>query len=209
MLVRLLECLCATRAQTVGVVSMTQRAAFKLLACGLAFCLWSSNQANSQAPEVLIAVPPEEVLTAEDESDIKANITSEWMRLQIRLKSIEPDQKPDNLTTSVQVLVGMRVGDSMKRVLVVRPGQAPVIIGIAPQEMPGKTRELVLLNLSAWVAHGRQLDASKDEAFALLAFDKMGQPQGDAFVVDGTTYVAKLNGQSIEFHRADGTVSPP
>jgi hypothetical protein len=170
---------------------------FLILIIGLSLL----TPAHAQVSEVGLAMPQEESLSDSAAAAIRANVSDERARLLVRLQANAPDQTPGAITTSGSELAGQMIANAMRRLIVVQPHDQPVLIAIAPQVDPDGTRQLVLLNLSAWISHGRQLGFNQTEAFAVLPDTEMRQPQGSRFQVDGVAYVGRVEGSSITFHR--------
>lgn len=172
-----------------------------LLVMGFAAALAWAGPAPAQ--EVRAVGAQNETLSDGAADSVVATVTDERNRLLVRLQANAPEQAPGQINTSTSELAGLMIADAMRRVLVLQPNGSPVIVGIAPQQDPdGSNRQLVLLNLSNWIAKGRQLGIEQLETFALLPDAEMRSPQGSAFRLDGVSYVGAVEGGSIVFRRA-------
>lgn len=181
---------------------MSYKRTLKRLALLAALALNSLTPARGQQAPVNVALPVEESMAETAVDDIVNKVTDERNRLLVRLQAEEPDQSPGTVTTSVNQLAGAMIANAMRHMLVVQPNDRPVMIAIAPQADPDGSRQLVLINLSAWIDHGRLLGQNQMETFAILPDAEMRQPQGSSFEVDGVKYVGKVAATSIAFHRA-------
>lgn len=157
--------------------------------------------AHAQSDEIRFALAAEESVSAATAESLRSNIVDERSRLLVRLQANAPDQSPGALTTSTNELIGRRLAAAMRHLLILQPHDQPVIVAIAPQADPDGTRQLVLINLSAWIANGRRLGVNQDETFAILPDTEMRQPDGSPFKLDGISYSGAVEGTSIVFHR--------
>jgi len=157
--------------------------------------------ASAQNNPVSLATPAEESLADSSAATIRTNVADERARLLVRLQANTPDQTPGALTTSESELMGQLIANAMGHVLVLQPHGQPVLIAIAPQADQAGNRQLVLLNLSAWIDHGRRLGLNQDEAFAILPDADMHRTEGSSFQVENVAYVGKVEGTSVTFHR--------
>ncbi|WP_313802904.1 hypothetical protein [Sphingobium sp.] len=160
-----------------------------------------ATPAGAQNGEVRLASIAEESLGDADAQAIRANVEDELSRLQLRLNADTPDQNPGAITTTASELAGRMIANAMRRLLIVQPHGQPIIVAIAPQVEPDGNRQLVLLNLSAWIAKGRQLGIDQLETFAILPDQEMRTPGGSPFQMDGVSYYGAVEGSSIQFHR--------
>ena len=163
--------------------------------------LMSTGAAHAQSEEVRVALAAEEAVSDSTIASLRSNITDERARLLVQLQANAPDQTPGALTTSVSELAGQRIANAMRRLLVLQPHSQPVIVAIAPQVDPDGTRQLVLLNISAWIAKGRRLGINDLETFAILPDQEMRQPGGSPFELEGVDYYGAVEGSSVVFHR--------
>lgn len=150
---------------------------------------------------VNVALPVEESMTDAAVDEIVNNITEERDRLLVRLQANSPDQTQGSITTSLSELAGQMIANAMRHLIVVQPNGQPVVIAIAPQSDPDGTRQLVLINLTAWINNGRLLGMDQMETFAILPDVDMRQPSGSSFEVGGVGYVGKVAEGSFSFHR--------
>ena len=139
-----------------------------------------------------------------DIAQAQATLTAEIRKLEIRIRAGSPDPKPGQIRTTVSTLVAARLSSAMQRALVARPRGQIVLIAIAPQADPGQPRQLVLINVSSWIAGGRSLDAGHDGTFAILSDAKMQTAAGDTFAVEGIRYIASVANGKFLFSRAAG-----
>ena len=157
--------------------------------------------AQAQDNPVRYAYIQEENLDEATAEAVRAQITEERDRLLLRLQANAPDQAQATLTTSVSELAGRMIANAMGRLLILMPNGNPVIAGIDGQTLEDGRRQLVLVNLSNWIAKGRKLGAEDLETFALLPDEEMRQPGGSAFQLDGVNYYAAVVDSRFEFHR--------
>jgi hypothetical protein len=172
-----------------------------MLVAGFAAALSLASPGHAQ--DVRAVGADNETLAESAVDSVVATVTDERNRLLVRLQANTPDQTPGQINTSASELAGLMIADAMRRVLVLQPNGSPVIVGIAPQQDPdGSNRQLVLLNLSSWIAKGRQLGIEQLETFAILPDAEMQSASGSAFQLDGVNYVGAVEGGSIVFRRA-------
>jgi hypothetical protein len=143
------------------------------LICGLALVVAPDRAAHAQDATVAIMTVAEEQISPATIAQIQSTFSDERSRLQIRLRAHQPDQAPGTMTTSVEELMARMIDAAMTHAAVVEPGGAPVVIGLVGQTDPQGARQLVLLNLTAWVEHGRRLGRDTNEAFAVLSDNQM------------------------------------
>lgn len=160
-----------------------------------------SPPAFAAPADIGIITPQGESLDSASAGRIRQDLSDERDRLLVKLKANSPDQKPNSMTTSVSELVGVEIAGAIRHALVVQPHGQPVLIGIDPQTSSNGNRQLVLLNISAWIRHGRVLGANSSEAFAILPDPDMQKPAGSAFQVDGVRYLGRVVSGSIVFQR--------
>jgi hypothetical protein len=139
-----------------------------------------------------------------DIAQAQSTLNAEIRKLEIRIRAGSPDPKPGQITTTVSTLVAARLSSAMRRALVARPRGQIVLIAIAPQADPGQPRQLVLINVSSWIAGGRSLEAGRDGTFAILSDAKMQSAAGDTFAVEGIRYMASVANGTFLFSRAAG-----
>jgi hypothetical protein len=156
---------------------------------------------GAQSDDVRLTVIQEESLSDEAADAIRANIADERSRLLLRLDANAPDQTPGAITTTTSELAGRMIANAMRRLLIVQPHGQPLIVAIAPQVEPNGNRQLVLLNLSAWMAKGRQLGIDQLETFAVLPDQEMRTPGGSPFQMEGVNYYGAVEESTIAFHR--------
>jgi hypothetical protein len=156
--------------------------------------------ARAQGTTVALMTVAEERIPPDTLQQLRSTFSDERSRLQIRLRAHQPDQTAGTMTTSVEELTARMIDGAMTHAAVVEPGGAPVVIGLVGQTDPQGARQLVLLNLTAWVEHGRRLGQDTNEAFAVLSDNQMQGP-GDSFKVGGVAYLAKWENGSLAFHR--------
>jgi hypothetical protein len=159
-----------------------------------------AGTARAQGTTVGLMTAVEEQIPPAAIAQVRSTFTDERSRLQIRLRAHQPGQNPGTLTTSVEELTGRMVDSAMSHAAVIEPNSAPVVIGLLGQTDPQGSRQLVLLNLTAWVEHGRRLDQNTNEAFAVLSDSQMRGP-GDSFKIGGVQYLAKWEDGSLALHR--------
>ena len=157
--------------------------------------------AHAQSDEIRLAVAAEESVGASTAESLRGSISDERSRLLVRLQANAPDQTTGSLKTTPNELIGRRLADALRHLLILQPHGQPMIVAIAPQVDPDGTRQLVLLNVSAWIAKGRHLGMNEDETFAILPDKEMRQPGGSPFKLDGVSYFGAVEGSSIVFHR--------
>jgi hypothetical protein len=174
--------------------------ALALSVCGLALVAAPERAAHAQDTRVALMTVAEEQIAPATLERMRSTFSDERSRLQIRLRAHQPDQTTGAITTSVEELMGRMIDAAMTHAAVVEPSGAPVVIGLVGQTDPQGGRQLVLLNLTAWVEHGRRLDQDTNEAIAVLA-DSRIQGAGDSFKVDGVEYLARWDGGSLAFHK--------
>lgn len=161
----------------------------------------SSGAALAQDDEIFVAFAEEEAVTDATAESLRADVSDERSRLLLRLEANAPDQTPGAITTTTSELAGRMIANAMRRLLILEPHGRPVIVAIDPQVDPDGTRQLVLLNLSAWIANGRRLGLENLETFALLPDQEMRQPGGSPFELEGVGYSGAVEGGSVVFRR--------
>ena len=161
----------------------------------------SSGAALAQDDEIFVAFAEEEAVTDSTAESLRAGVFDERARLLLRLEANAPDQSAGAITTTTSELAGRMIADAMRRLLILQPHDRPMIIAIAPQIDPDGTRQLVLLNLSAWIAKGRRLGIEDLETFAILPDVEMRQPGGSPFELDGVGYSGAVEDGSVVFRR--------
>ena len=161
----------------------------------------SAVAAHAQSDEIHFALAAEESVSASTAESLRSNMVDERSRLLIRLQANAPDQTPGSLTTSTNELIGRRLAAALRHLLILQPHSQPVIVAIAPQVDPDGSRQLLLINVSAWIANGRRLGMNQDETFAILPDKDMQQPGGSPFKLDGVNYFGAVEGSSVVFHR--------
>lgn len=176
------------------------RRATGILAAGIALLLAAAAPASAQDLSVRLMTVPEEQISEATLEQARAAFADERARLGVRLQAHQPDQTAGTLTTSVNELVGRTIDAAMSHGLLLAPRGTPIVVGLNGQIGPDDKRELVLYNLTAWVAKGRRLGIDDLEAFALLDDAKM-QSGGDTFTLEGVRYSAKVENGSLIFHR--------
>lgn len=167
-------------------------------AAALAF---SGTAGYAQADEIRVGLAAEEAVSDSTVAAIKSSIADERARLLVKLQANAPDQTPGALTTTTSELAGRTIAGAMRRLLVFEPHSQAVIIGIDPQVGPDGSRQLVLLNLSAWIAKGRRLGVNDLETFAILPDQEIRQSGGSQFQLEGVAYYGAVEGSSLVFHR--------
>ena len=170
------------------------------VACTIAMG-FGSLPVEAQSDDVFLAAAQEESLDDGVAESIRANIADERARLLLRLDANAPDQTPGAITTSTSELAGRMIANAMRRLLVVQPHGQPIIVAIAPQTEPDGNRQLVLLNLSAWIAKGRNLGIDQMELFAILPDREMRGAGGSPFQLEGVSYFGAVEETTIAFHR--------
>lgn len=168
------------------------------MAAALALC---GGIASAQDEEIFVAVAEEETVTDATAEALRDGVYDERSRLLLRLQADAPDQTQGEMTTTASELGGRMIANAMRRLLILEPHDQPVIIAIAPQIDPDGTRQLVLLNLSAWIAKGRRLGIEDLETFAILLDTEMRQPGGSPFELDGVRYSGAVEDGLVVFHR--------
>ena len=161
----------------------------------------SAVAAHAQSDEIRFALAPEESVSASTAESLRSSIVDERSRLLIRLQADAPDRTSGSLTTSTNELMGQRLAAALRHLLILQPHSQPVIVAISPQSDPDGSRQLVLINVSAWIAKGRSLGVNEGETFAILPEKEMQQPGGSPFKLDGVSYFGAVEGSSIVFHR--------
>lgn len=161
----------------------------------------SGGAGHAQSDEIRVALAAEEAVSDSTVVAIKSSIADERARLLVQLQANAPDQTPGAITTTTNELAGRMIAAAMRRLLVFEPHGQAVIVGIDPQVEPDGTRQLVLLNISAWIAKGRRLDVNDLETFAILPDQEMRQSGGSSFQLEGVAYYGAVEGSSIAFHR--------
>ncbi len=157
--------------------------------------------AHAQSDEVHFALASEESVDPATAEALRSSMADERSRLLVRLQADAPDQTAGSLTTSVSELTGRRLANALRRLLILQPHGQPKIVAIAPQVDPDGTRQLVLINVSAWIANGRNLGLNDGETFAILPDQEMRQAGGSPFQLDGVGYYGAVEESSIAFHR--------
>lgn len=170
------------------------------LALATGLLLACITPANAQDVSVRLVVVKEEGVSAATVAQLQSSYSDERARLQVRLRAAAPNQTPGRITTTMDALVGDVIDTAMRQAVVVAPHGTPVVIGLRPQADPGRERELVLHNLTAWIEHGRRLGVKDMENVAILAESKF-LGQGDTFTVEGVQYVLRVENGSLSFHR--------
>ena len=168
------------------------------IAAGLAI---GGAAGHAQNDEIRVALAAEEAVSDSTVAEIKSNIMDERARLLVKLQADAPDQAPGALTTTTSELAGRTIAGAMRRLLVFEPHGQAVIVGIDPQVDPDGTRQLVLLNISAWIAKGRHLGVNNLETFAILPDQEIRQSGGSQFQLEGVAYYGAVEGSSLVFHR--------
>ena len=162
---------------------------------------FGSPTVEAQSDDVFLTVVQEESLSDGVAESIRANVADERARLLLRLDANAPDQTPGAITTSTSELAGRMIANAMRRLLVVQPHGQPIIVAIDPQTEPDGNRQLVLLNLSAWIAKGRNLGIDQMETFAVLPDREMRGSGGSPFQLEGVSYFGAVEEATIVFHR--------
>lgn len=174
------------------------RLIFKIAtAAALAF---SGTAGYAQTDEIRVGLAAEEAVSDSTVAAIKSSIADERARLLVKLQANAPDQTPGAFSTTSE-LAGRTIVGAMRRLLVFEPHSQAVIIGIDPQVSPDGSRQLVLLNLSAWIAKGRRLGVNDLETFAILPDQEIRQSGGSQFQLEGVAYYGAVEGSSLVFHR--------
>lgn len=174
------------------------RLIFKIAtAAALAF---SGTTGYAQTDEIRVGLAAEEAVSDSTVAAIKSSIADERARLLVKLQANAPDQTPGAFSTTSE-LAGRTIVGAMRRLLVFEPHSQAVIIGIDPQVGPDGSRQLVLLNLSAWIAKGRRLGVNEFETFAILPDQEIRQSGGSQFQLEGVAYYGAVEGSSLVFHR--------
>jgi hypothetical protein len=171
-----------------------------VLRLGTFLWLAGSGAASAQDSSVLMMAGSGESVADATLARLQSDFSDERARLQLRLKSIEPEQAPGEITTTVEYLTGQQIDQGMHHCMVLTPHGTPVVVGLVGQTDQNNARQLILLNLSAWVAQGRRLGANDEEAFDVLDDDKM-QGDGAKFKLEGVTYLAQWVNGSLVFRR--------
>src|SRR5688572_127231 len=167
--------------------------AVSLLLAGLA-------PAYAQDLSVKLMTVPEEQISADTLEQVRAAFSDERARLGVRLQALQPDQNPGTITTSASELAGRAIDAAMSHGLLLAPRGTPIVVGLNGQVGPDNRRELLVYNLTAWVANGRKLGVSDLEIFALLDDARM-RAGGDTFTLEGVRYSASVENGSLIFHR--------
>jgi len=167
-------------------------------ATAIAMSLPSPAQAQGN---VALASVVEETLSEAAATSLRTSLSDEYDRLQVQLQANQSSQTPGALKTSTTELAGLFIAGAMRRALVVQPHGSPVLIGLDGQVSDTGARQIVLVNLTAWINHGRVLDPNHMETFEILPDERIRQG-GAPFTVEGVGYVAVAEGQSVRFHRA-------
>ncbi|HEX6374169.1 MAG TPA: hypothetical protein VFZ91_00445 [Allosphingosinicella sp.] len=174
--------------------------ATSMYGAGIALLLAGLAPASAQDLSVQLMTVPEEQISAATLEQARAAFSDERARLGIRLQARQPDQTPGTMTTSASELAGRAIDAAMSHGLLLAPRGAPIVVGLNGQIGPDNSRQLVLYNLTAWVSKGRKLGIGDLEAFALLDDARM-RAGGDAFMLEGVRYSAKVENGSLIFHR--------
>lgn len=167
-------------------------------AAALAF---SGAAGHAQTDEIRVGLAVEETVNDSTVAAIKSSIADERARLLVKLQANAPDQTPGALTTTTSELAGRTIADAMRRLLVFEPHGQAVIVGIDPQVLQDGSRQLVLLNISAWLGKDRRLGVNDLETFAILPDQEMRQPGGSPFQLEGVAYYGAVEGSALVFHR--------
>ena len=167
-------------------------------AAALAF---SAAASHAQTDEIRVGLAAEEAVSDSTVAAIKSSVADERARLLVKLQANAPDQTPGVLTTTTSELAGQTIAGAMRRLLVFEPHGQSVIVGIDPQVSPEGSRQLVLINISAWIAKGRRLGVNDLETFAVLPDQEIRQPGGSEFQLEGIAYYGAVEGSSLVFHR--------
>lgn len=157
-----------------------------------------ARPAAAQSEDIrAVAIMGDQVSDA-DIAQAQSTLTAEIRKLEIRIRAGTPDPKPGQIRTTVSTLVAARLSSAMRRALIARPRGQIVLIAIAPQADPGQPRQLVLINVTSWIAGGRSLETGHDGTFAILSDAKMQTAAGDTFAIEGVRYVASAaNGRFL------------
>ena len=139
-----------------------------------------------------------------DIAQAQATLNAEVRKLEIRIRADSPDPKPGQIRTTVSTLLAARLSSAMRRALIARPRGQIALIAIAPQADPGQPRQLVLINVTSWIAGGRSLESGHDGTFAILSDAKMQTAAGDTFAIEGIRYIANVANGKFLFSRAGG-----
>lgn len=156
---------------------------------------------HAQIDEIRVGLAAEEAVSDSTVVAIKSTIADERARLLVKLQANAPDQTSGALTTTTSELAGQTIAGAMRRLLVFEPHGQAVIVGIDPQVGPDGSRQLVLLNISAWIAKGRRLGVNDLETFAILPDQEIRQSGGSQFQLEGIAYYGAVEGSSLVFHR--------
>jgi hypothetical protein len=163
----------------------------------------ASAAAPAQDDEINIFVAAEEAVSDATAESVLATVSDERSRLLVRLEANAPDQTPGAINTPASELAGRMIANAMRRVVILEPNGQSTIVAIAPQSEPdGSGRQLVLLNLSAWIANGRGLGLDDLETFAVLPDEEIRQPGGSPFELNGVRYYGAVEDGNLVFHRA-------
>lgn len=161
----------------------------------------SAVAAHAQSDEIHFALAAEESVSASTAESLRSSMVDERSRLLIRLQTDAPDQTPGSLTTSTNELMGRRLAAALRHLLILQPYNQAMIVAIGSQADVDGSRQLILINVSAWIANGRRLGINEGEVFAVLPEKEMQQPGGSPFKLDGVSYFGAVEGSSIVFHR--------
>jgi hypothetical protein len=176
------------------------RRATRIFGTAIALLLAGSAPASAQDASVRLMTVPEEQVSAATLEQIRAAFSDERARLGVRLQALQPDQTQGTITTSASELVGRAIDAAMSHGLLLAPRGVPIMVGLNGQTGPANERQLILYNLTAWVAKGRNLGIGDLETFGLLDDAKM-RAGGDTFTLEGVRYSAKVDNGSLIFHR--------
>ena len=176
------------------------RRATRLFGIGIALLLAGLAPATAQDVSVKLMTVPEEQISTATLEEFRAAFSDERARLGVRLQARQPDQTPGTITTSASELAGRAIDAAMSHGLLLAPRGAPIVVGLNGQVGPDNARQLVLYNLTAWVAKGRKLGIDDMETFALLDDARM-RAGGDTFTLEGVRYSARVDNGSLIFHR--------
>ena len=161
----------------------------------------SAVAVHAQSDEIHFALAAEESVSAATAESLRSGMADERSRLLIRLQADAPDRTPGTLITTTDELMGERLAAALRHLLILQPHGQPVIVAIGAQAGADGARELVLFNVSAWIAKGRRLGVNESEAIAVLPENEMQQPGGSPFTIDGVRYSGAVEGSSVVFHR--------
>lgn len=161
----------------------------------------SAVAALAQSNEIRFVLAPEENVSASTAESLRSSMADELSRLLVRLQADSPDQTPGSLTTSTNELMGRRLAAALRHLLILQPHNQAMVVAIGSQADADGSRQLILINVSAWIAKGRRLGIDDGEVFAILPENEMQQPGGSPFNLDGVSYFGAVEGSSIVFHR--------